>query len=799
MKNLDEIQDADAPRVGGKAFNCARLKRAGIAVPDGIVLTTDAMDGPLDVPELKEWLACLPPGTRLAVRSSATEEDSAGFSFAGMHATVLDVAPDAVADAVRACWASVASPQALAYRRARGLSAESPRTAVLIQTMVRAVSSGVAFTIDPITGGRDELMINGVRGLGEALVSGRVEPDEFRVRRSGEVASSRVVSVPPSLDAAQLRDLATLLVRIEQHYEVAQDVEWCHDGVQFWVVQSRPITTGRGGTTRDTEWTRANLREVLPDLPSHLTAVAVCDILNRSHEQFYGGLVAPASELGPVTALFCGRPYFNLDQMRHMCRLSGVAPAVALRYMGHEGEIGPDDEIARRPSLRAFLIVVPVMVRMLGREVTVRQRVRELVTFTQFVAEQLQAQDLGKLTEQELYEIIAASHERAVEGLPLVLFLLRVWMYEAMLQAICRRVGHPYAALAHPHLAAGEKSVSARQAFDLLRLARIARAQGGTTGGTFAERFDDFIRRYGHRGRYESDMALPRYREDPAPLLFAIQTHVEAPDCPDPDRIAKRQEQEREEAWTAFDARVHGWRRLAVLPVVRWLLRRTKQFYLWREMVRSEMIRVASAIRGHYLELAGRFVARGWLHARDDFFFLSLDEIGAATYDPARGTALGAIVERRKIEHARWRGLEMPLCLRESDLAAVQRGPRARPDDRDVRTLHGLCVSPGDAEGEVVVMRDPGEFSRMKRGAILVAPATDPAWTPLFTLASGVVVEVGGLLSHASTVAREYGLPAVANVKHATKILKDGERVRVDATNGLVIRLRDPVRRSSPR
>ena len=140
LKTLDEIEATDAARVGGKAFNCARLKRAGIAVPDGIVLTTDATDGPLDLPQLQEWLARLPSETLLAVRSSATDEDSAGFSFAGIHETKLNVAPDAVAEAVRACWDSVASPQALAYRRAKHLSTASPTTAVLIQKMVRPVS-----------------------------------------------------------------------------------------------------------------------------------------------------------------------------------------------------------------------------------------------------------------------------------------------------------------------------------------------------------------------------------------------------------------------------------------------------------------------------------------------------------------------------------------------------------------------------------------------------------------------------------------------------------------------------------
>ena len=152
-----------------------------------------------------------------------------------------------------------------------------------------------------------------------------------------------------------------------------------------------------------------------------------------------------------------------------------------------------------------------------------------------------------------------------------------------------------------------------------------------------------------------------------------------------------------------------------------------------------------------------------------------------------RGPSLGAIIERRKAEWRRLSGIEMPMLIRESQFAALVRNVVTHPSiEQSGKELQGLCVSAGYAEGEVMVMRDPSEFSRMKRGAILVAPATDPSWTSLFTLASGVIVEVGGVLSHASTVAREFGLPALANVKHATRILKNGDRVRLDATNGIV-------------
>jgi phosphohistidine swiveling domain-containing protein len=149
--------------------------------------------------------------------------------------------------------------------------------------------------------------------------------------------------------------------------------------------------------------------------------------------------------------------------------------------------------------------------------------------------------------------------------------------------------------------------------------------------------------------------------------------------------------------------------------------------------------------------------------------------------------SLLSVVTRRKSEWRSLAAIEMPLLMNEAELPAILRGANAPVVHAEAPPeWRGLCVSPGFVEGEVIVLNSPADFSRMKRGAIMVTTATDPSWTPLFTLASGVIVEVGGILSHASTVAREYGLPAIANLKNATKLLKDGNRIRLDATNGVV-------------
>ncbi|MFA9495183.1 MAG: PEP/pyruvate-binding domain-containing protein [Candidatus Bathyarchaeota archaeon] len=184
IKPLDQLTLTDLPCMGGKAYNCARLRQAGFPVPDGFAILTDAIDMPIPYVNLNEALDRFPDPTLFAVRSSAADEDSKMQSFAGIHETKLNVTRDGIAEAIRACMVSVQSPRALAYRRTQGLTTDQIQTGVLVQAMIQPEVSGVAFTLNPVTGATNELVINASWGLGEALVSGRIEPDEFHIRKS---------------------------------------------------------------------------------------------------------------------------------------------------------------------------------------------------------------------------------------------------------------------------------------------------------------------------------------------------------------------------------------------------------------------------------------------------------------------------------------------------------------------------------------------------------------------------------------------------------------------------------------
>jgi rifampicin phosphotransferase len=828
FKTLDQIGEGDLPRVGGKAFNCARLKRAGIPVPDGVVVPAEVIDEDVGAVTGDPWFEAIPADSLFAVRSSGLGEDSAGDSFAGIFETRLNVARDRVVESVLACRRSSDSDQARAYRRARQLGDERAPISILVQRMVPAVMSGVAFTVNPIDGA-DEIVIDAGRGLGEALVSGQVAPDEYRVsKRDRSVLSTRLGAShgtpgTPLLSPSQIAALADLLTRIEELYAAPQDIEWCHDGREFWIVQCRPVTTGRNaGASRRTpdaaakglegaaagvEWTRANLAEVLPDQVSPQALELYVRVLNEGERRFFGRLMAPAEELGPIIKAFHGRLYFNLSQLHHVTDTVGAAFADTLRSLGHPEQIRPDDEIARWPPFRQFLRALPDLVRLVSYDIRAEAIFSNQERKVEAVIARLKAVDPHTLSDAEIW----ATFEWWISIIPdtiIAVFVMgNVQGREDVLRKACRRTGVSYDRLVYPQLAAGERSVSTQQAIDLVALADVAREETATmeyllradggggyadfrtalAGTAFVGELDRFLDRFGHRGHYESDWALPRLSEHPAPLLFAVRGQLEGP-RQDPAALAARQEADAAAAWREFEVRLTPWQRWTLLPRVRSTVRRLKQQYVWREKVRSDLTRVLAVLRVWHLALADRFVDRGWIDAPADYFLLHLAEVGRAVRDPSYGQSLRGIAAGRAAQIAAERNLRMPLFMREADLEAlIDRPLDLSPDGAS--QLTGLCVSPGSVEAEVVVMLDPSEFARMKRGAILVAPATDPSWTPLFTLASGVIVEVGGMLSHASTIAREYGLPALANVKNATRVLKNGSRVRLDASGGRVVKL----------
>ena len=525
--------------------------------------------------------------------------------------------------------------------------------ALLIQRMVDPIAAGVAFTMNPVSGAEHEIVINSSWGLGDALVSGRIEPDEFIInKRDGTLKWSRLgqkgdeTGEPiASLSAERLRELSAMLAKIEQHYGSPQDVEWCLDDDGLWIVQSRPVTT-RQANTQEIEWTRANFAEVLPDLTSPQALDAFEDLLTRAERLYLGGLMGDEAAFGPMVKIFYGRMHFNLTQLRRICRIGGMAPAEMLRSMGHADTIQAADEVVTRPSLES-LKYVPDFARLMWQHLTIARIIRKHEAVAADYMRQLAAIDPQTMPDTELWSRVEHWVSTGPEFMQTVLLLTNVTVHEAPIRKFCERIGFPFEQLVYPQLAIGQRSVSAQQAFDLVELAETARweptaaeflarddaraADLRTTlaGTAFVAAFDRFIERYGHRGRYESDWALPRYKDDPTPILKALRAHLADAAAPGTAATVARQEQAARDAWTALEQRLSWWQRATKLPAIKRSIRRIKQYYLWREQVRSDLIRLLAVLRPWHLVLADRFAERGWIAKRDDYFLLKLREIGA--------------------------------------------------------------------------------------------------------------------------------------------------------------------------
>lgn len=557
-------------------------------------------------------------------------------------------------------------------------------------------------------------------------------------------------------------------------------------------------------------WTRANLSEVLPELPAPGSWAALEQMLNKGTRRYYGRLLAPVEELGPTFAMIAGRPYWNLTQFSWLAGYARMSPAALMRSVGQASDVSSADAEPVRHSLLEFVVASPAFLRLALTRLLLPVLLRVHFRRLRRLREAFAATDPSAIGEAAIMARIQSLNRLGPLFIARTQAIVGLLSFEAIrpLEWICGRFRFPANRLLDSYLAVGKRSISGQQAFDLVRLGHVAKqderirsglgsnaepfadVRSRLEGTEFLREFDRFLETYGHRAPFESDPSIPRYREDPSPVLAAIRNYAKTEGLPTSDAIESRQQLEAPAVWREFVTSVPGWKRPIVVPAVRLLLRKAKRAYALRELNRFEIVRVGEHLRRFILAVGERFVGKGWLESASDMFFLAPDEAAAAVTDPAQGPKLGARVSERRRYQQDVATFEAPAMI-----DGREQGPRPAPSPlvATASELEGLCISSGVTEGEVVVMRDPSEFERMRPHAILVAPATDPAWTPLFVQAAGIIVEVGGQISHAAIVARELGLPALANVRDATRLLNDGDVVRLDASNGTVqvVRRRD--------
>lgn len=874
--NWCEAAVAGAPVAGGKGWNLGRLHRYGYPVPAGGVISAVLYRTFMDSPELRllwqplatvlaqdtadpavaKRLAILQEAIRrqplplaateriqaflldnglsttpVAVRSSATAEDGVNASFAGIHESFLNrCGADQVVQAIKECYASLWSQRAVAYRRRLAIPDEEVLCGVVICTMLGGpegsppLAAGVGFSCDPLTGRRDQVVISAAPGLGDAVVSGAVNPEEITLTTTpgGMSVSGRTGRAGQVLTDEQALILGRLISRV--YFTLGdgqdpQDVEWAYDGTAFWLLQSRPVTRLPRRTFPEVAhlpviWSNANVKDAIP-LP--LTALS-WGLLQSLLQHI---LFAPLALTGytvpkglETVRRFGGRAYLDMTSFfwasydalgvspREMNRQAGGYQPEIPVPAGHplKGTRGTARNLGRVRLLRAGLRLP----RTLPADI---RRVREQAGHVRSVA-------LAHLSDTELlalYRRIWATNLDFGRRFHLVNNNFAMW--HTFLVGLLTRVAPGGAHSMASGLMSGSGLVtSAEHGYRLFDLAATVQqdaaaaqylAQSPLDPGGWQELPDsspfktvlrDYLAEFGHRAVYEAELAHPRWREDPSYLLEQVGALVAAGQTVRPVQAAI--------ATRAAAESAVARRTLFLRPLIKLLAKKSREATALREAAKSAVAQAAEPLRLIALEAGRRMAAVKALSTAADIFHLSWLDVEAYLNGEWNGTGASAVAADRSVALQTWqsetppdvyihdtegRPAAMPQTSGEDQVAAGLSRLPAESVSASTIALTGVGVATGRAAGPARIIRHPSEGHRLRPGDVLVAPSTDPAWTPLFLRASAVVMEVGGYLSHGAIVAREYGIPAVVNIPGLLGLIQEGQHLVVDGEHGQIL------------
>ncbi len=777
----------------------------------------------------------------IAVRSSSTQEDQRQASAAGLHTTVLNVRDaDAVLDAVRTCWASAFTPPVLTYLRRLRPDADrlrvndgtwsTPSVGVVLQAMVPADIAGVLFTVNPLTGDAGEVVINAAFGLGSSVVDGTVSPDTLRIDKATRAPRDRVLGSKEcrmvvdrdgglrreavsesershlALNEDQTAALVEMALRVEQVLHGPHDVEWAFTGETLYVLQARPVTTAlQPGTRRWKQkrsdplersrivWSNVNVGEALPGVATPLTWSILSGFSDLGFRRAFGSLGCTVPKEAELVGCFRGRIYLNMSEfMGILSQIPGLTPRTILA-LGGGGEVERlESDVERRSPLK-FLARLPVTASRFARENY--QMSARLETFeATFAAERRRLSvDPQVLSSTALDRMLTdVEHLLDESGAIMLTAYGNLLSSAVVLVGALRLFARDRADTLQRDLLTGLADLdSAVPGIRLWYIAEMARAEPAASDallhgavrrvedlpdGPTRRALETFLHTHGHRGAGEAEVAVPRWREDPSLPLTTLRLHLQSTSTVTPLELERRQLAVREAAEAEVARRVPRPGRTAL----RHVLAMVQRFTRLRERLRGYVTEVLGMFRVVALD-ASRRIALSEPEAGDDAgFYLSLDELHGLL---RHGGSVATRVRQRRTQTDRDRRLPDPP---DTFVGYPPPAESAMPPSDDPDLLRGLAASGGRVRGLVRLIERPNDVSDVQPGEVLVSSCADVGWAPLFLTAAAVVTDLGGPLSHASIVLREYGVPAVVNVKYGTRILRTGDEVVVDGDRGEV-------------
>jgi pyruvate,water dikinase len=854
--DLREVGETQVAVVGGKAAHLGELSRIeGIRVPAGFCVTTDAfrrimaeapsIDDRLDrlsrlSPDDREAIRALSTEIRqtlegvaipydlaaavtdalarlgeraaYAVRSSATAEDLPTASFAGQQDTYLNVVgPAAVLQHLSRCWASLFTERAVTYRLRNGFDHRQVHMAVVVQRMVFPHAAGILFTADPVTGNRKVAAVDASFGLGEALVSGLVNPDVFKVR-DGEVVAREVAAkqlaihaLPaggtrevaidpqrqeqPALTDAQVVRLVRLGRRIEAHFGHPQDIEWCLVDDGFQIVQSRPITTlfpiPETGDAENHVYVSVGHQQMMTD-PMKPLGFSMWQLTALASMHEAGGrlfvdvtmpLASPASRAGLLELAGRSDPLIR-DALETVLDRGDFIPTLPDGGPGRPPAGGAPAPIETDPAI-----------------------VTELIERSEASLEALR-RDIRTKTGPALFDFLLEAFQehklvlRDPLNLPVIMAGMEStwWLNDQLKEWLGEKNAADTLTLSAPNNITSEMGLALLDVADVIRphpevvaflqgvedegfLDELPKLPGGTEA---RDAIETYLDRYGMRCVGEIDITRPRWSERPTTLVPVVLDNVK---LFEPGAAERRFEQGRQEARKKEQDLLE---RLRALPdgeqkadETKRMIDRVRTFIGYREYPKYNIVSRYFVYKQALLREAERLVRANVLAEKEDIFYLTFQEL----HEVVRTNQVDdELIQRRKDAFRSYQALRPPRVLT-SDGEAI--AGSYRRDDVPAGALIGLPVSAGTVEGRARVILDMAEAD-LEAGDILVTAHTDPSWSPLFVAVSGLVTEVGGLMTHGAVIAREYGLPAVVGVEDATRLIPDGQWIRVHGADGYI-------------
>lgn len=780
--------------VGGKAYNLDILTKNGINVPKWCVVNS-AEDNFETV------------GDKLyAVRSSAVGEDGSGNSFAGQMESYLYVKPQDINARIQDVINSANSERIKFYREQNGLSDEDIKVGVIIQEMINSEVSGVAFSSNPITGKRDEIVISSVFGLGEGLVSGELNADTFIVE--GEKITKNVVEKPykivfdkakgfgttqvenenpseSSLTDNQIQEIAQKVKEIVKIYGKPQDIEWAYEGGKLYILQARPITTLENITDKSQQeviWDNSNIIESYSGVTTPLTFSFIKDVYTEVYKQFLlimgveQELIEENSDIFQMLGLIEGRVYYNLLNWYRLLRLM---PGYEINAGFMESMMGVKQKLNQipkvKPSRKNEYLRLANLIKSLI--VNLFRLPKDIEKFYKHINSTLSPYEDGNLegkTSNELVEIYFELESKLMKKwqAPLVNDFYAMIFYGLLKKSLLKI--DPNGTLQND-LLTGETGIISTEPIKRIKQISNKICKGENVDNDIKE----FIRKFGNRCIGELKLETITYKQDPSLLQFIINSYVKQ-GIIDLEKEAAREKEIRHNAEKTVKEKIKN-------PFFGFILKNARLRVKNRENLRFERTRLFGLVREIFLELGKNFAYENIIETQRDIFYLTKEEI----FNYVRGTSvdvdLKTIIKNRKDEFKTFE--DKHPSDRFSTFGTVYKGNQFISKDFDTTPvegdLSGIGACAGIVRAKVKIVHSVAESSGLE-GCIMVAERTDPGWVPLFPISKGILVERGSILSHSAIVAREMGIPAIVGVNNLLAVLKDGDEVEMDGSTGTI-------------